>query len=53
MITVVGEFVGTRTQILGEIDYRYPLISMDKLVLWDKPRTGPRIRIGVRVMGTM
>jgi len=53
MITVVGEFVGTRTQILGEIDYRYPLISMDKLVLWDKPRAGPRIRIGIGVMGTI
>ncbi len=53
MITVVGEFVGTRTQILGEIDYRYPLISMDNLVLWDKPRAGPRTRIGIRVTGTM
>ena len=52
-ITVVGEVLGTRTQILGEINYRYPLISMDKLFLWDKPRIGPRIRIGIGVMGTM
>jgi outer membrane lipoprotein len=53
MITVVGEVLGIRSQILGEIDYLYPLISKDKLVLWDKPRTGPRIRIGIAVMGTM
>ena len=53
MITVVGEVLGIRSQILGEIAYRYPLISMDKLVLWDKPWTGPRIRIGIAVMGTM
>ena len=52
-ITVVGEVLGTRAQILGEIDYPYPLISMDKLFLWDKRRISPRIRIGIGVMGTM
>ena len=53
MITVVGAVLGIRSQVLGEIDYRYPLISMDKLVLWNKLDPGPRIRIGIGVMGTM
>lgn len=52
-ITVVGEVLGTRVQVLDEIDYPYPLISMDKLFLWDKQRIGPRIRIGIGVTGTM
>ncbi len=53
MITVVGEILGIRSQALGEIDYGYPLISMDKLVLWDKTGTCPRIRIRMSVMGTV
>jgi outer membrane lipoprotein len=53
MITVVGEVLGIRSQVRGEIDYRYPLISMDNLVLWEKPGTGPGIRIGIRIIGTM
>ncbi len=53
MVTVLGVVLGIRSQLLGEIDYRYPLISMDKLVLWNKQDTGPRIRIGIGVTGTM
>lgn len=53
MITVVGKVLGIRSRVLGEIDYRYPLISMDKLVLWKQPGSRPRIRIGIGVMGTM
>jgi outer membrane lipoprotein len=53
MITVVGEVLGVRSQVLGEINYGYTLISIDKLVLWDKAGTGPIIRIGIGVTGTM
>jgi starvation-inducible outer membrane lipoprotein len=53
MITVAGEVLGIRSEVRGEIDYRYPLISMDNLVLWEKPGTGPGIRIGTRIIGTM
>ncbi len=53
MITVMGEVLGVRSQVLGEIDYLYTVISIDKLVLWDKAGTGPIIRIGIGVTGTM
>src|SRR5512134_3368742 len=40
-ITIVGEVSGERTLRLGEIDYRYPVITIRDLRLWE-PSGGPR-----------
>jgi outer membrane lipoprotein len=33
-ITVVGEILGEKTKRLGEMDYRYPLLSSKQIYLW-------------------
>jgi outer membrane lipoprotein len=33
-ITVAGEILGEKTMALGEMDYRYPLISSNQIHLW-------------------
>jgi len=33
-VTVAGEILGERTKPLGEMDYRYPLISSKQIHLW-------------------
>lgn len=33
-ITVVGEILGAKTKLLGEMDYRYPLLSSKQVYLW-------------------
>ncbi|HET6365283.1 MAG TPA: Slp family lipoprotein [Nitrospirota bacterium] len=40
VITVVGEVVGDSVRPLGEMAYRYPLISVEALHLWE-PSYGP------------
>ncbi len=47
-VTVVGEAAGLRTQPLGEVEYRYPLVRSRELHLWS-PYAGPRFSIGVGV----
>jgi outer membrane lipoprotein len=34
-ITVAGEILGSRTRLLGEMQYQYPLIQSEELHLWD------------------
>lgn len=33
-ITVAGEILGEKTKVLGEMDYRYPLLSSKQTYLW-------------------
>jgi outer membrane lipoprotein len=40
-ITVAGEFQGTVTRRLGEIDYPYPVIAGIELYLWKEPISAP------------
>ena len=36
-ITVAGEILGEQIKPLGEMDYRYPLISSKQIHLWEEP----------------
>jgi outer membrane lipoprotein len=47
-ITVVGKVVGDSVRQLGGMAYRYPLLSVEALHLWE-PSYGPRYEIGVGV----
>ncbi len=47
-ITIVGEVVGSSVRPLGEIAYRYPLLAVEALHLWE-PSSGPRVGIGVGI----
>jgi outer membrane lipoprotein len=49
-ITVVGEVAPPQVLPLGEIEYRYPVLSARSLHLWS-PYTGPSFSIGVGVYG--
>jgi outer membrane lipoprotein len=33
-VTVMGEILGAKTKLLGEMDYRYPLLSSKQVYLW-------------------
>ncbi|MGE5174553.1 MAG: Slp family lipoprotein [Betaproteobacteria bacterium] len=48
VITVVGEVVGDSVRPLGGMAYRYPLLAVEALHLWE-PSYGPRYEIGVGV----
>lgn len=48
VISVVGEVIGESVRPLGEIPYRYPLLSVQALHLWE-PSYGPRFSIGIGV----
>jgi len=48
MITVIGEVAAPQVLLLGEIEYRYPVLMAKSLHLWS-PYTGPRFSIGVGV----
>ncbi len=48
LITVVGQAAGLKIQPLGEIEYRYPVITAKELHLWE-PYAGPRFSIGVGI----
>ncbi len=45
-LTVVGEVGGNRIEPLGEIEYTYPVITDEQLVLWG-PRRDSAIQYGV------
>ncbi len=48
VITVVGEVIGDSVRPLGGMSYRYPLLAVEALHLWE-PSYGPRYHIGVGV----
>jgi outer membrane lipoprotein len=48
VITVVGEVVGDSVRQLGGMAYRYPLITVEALHLWE-PSYGPRYHLAVGV----
>lgn len=48
VITVVGEVVGDSVRPLGGMAYRYPLLSVEALHLWE-PSYGPSFSFGVGV----
>jgi len=33
-ITVAGEIIGEKTQLLGQMEYRYPLLLSKQIYLW-------------------
>lgn len=47
-ITVVGEAAGVSVKPLGETSYRYPLLTIEALHLWE-PYRGPSFGIGVGI----
>ena len=47
-ISIIGEVAGSKTQPLGEIEYRYPVLTAKELHLW-APYSGPRFSVGVGV----
>jgi len=48
-ISVVGEVVGDTVRPLGEMVYRYPLLEVEALHLWEEPSYGPGFSFGVGV----
>lgn len=51
-ITVTGALGGTRTGRVGESEYVYPVVNMNKHLLWSKEGeyVEPRVRFGIGVM---
>jgi outer membrane lipoprotein len=47
-ISVVAEVAGTRVLPLGDIEYRYPLLTSKAIHLWE-PYTGPTFHFGIGV----
>ena len=50
VITVVGEVAGDSVRPLGGMVYRYPLLAVEALHLWE-PSYGPRYHVAVGVGG--
>lgn len=48
LITVAGPVEGKRNQLLGEIEYAYPVIADKEHSLWDQGG-GPRFQFGIGV----
>lgn len=47
-VTVVGVVSGEKTLRLSDIDYRYPVVAIRDLRLWD-PSPGPRVQFSIGV----
>jgi outer membrane lipoprotein len=47
-ITIIGEVAGSKLQPLGEVEYRYPVLTAKDMHLWS-PSAGPRFSIGIGV----
>jgi outer membrane lipoprotein len=47
-VTIIGEVAGSKLQPLGELEYRYPVLTAKGLHLW-APYSGPRFSVGVGV----
>ena len=47
-VTIIGEVSGSKLQPLGELEYRYPVLTAKGLHLW-APYSGPRFSVGVGV----
>lgn len=47
-ISVIGEVLGQKMRPLGEIQYRYAVVTSREIRLWE-PRTSPQFSIGIGV----
>jgi outer membrane lipoprotein len=47
-ISVIGEAANQEVRPLGNMNYRYPVITEKEIRLWE-PRTGPRFSFGVGI----
>lgn len=48
LVTVVGEVIGDSVKPLGEVPYRYPLLEIEAVHLWE-PSYGPRANVSVGI----
>lgn len=50
LISVVAKLTGSEQRKIGEMDYRYPVLSIVEIKKWPPPdTTGPRIHFGIGV----
>jgi outer membrane lipoprotein len=50
-ITVAGEILGEQIKPLGDMDYRYPIISSKQIHLWKEPNYRPYLPFSLSVGG--
>lgn len=51
-ITTIGDIEGSRSLLIDEVQYQYPLLKARALHLWT-PSSGPRFFFGIGVSGRM